>query len=202
MAVAPSLPPTSTNSSPTLDATLGPLADNGGPTQTIALLPGSPALDVVPAANCPDTDQRGFPRPGAGETNCDSGAFESNPPSISGITPSGAAANSAFSLTVSGAEFSTGSVIYLDDTALTTHFVSRTQLTDDVPALSTTTYAAHTAKVTVVDHDGADAVTSNPQLLFITPLGVLLLGSPSAATGLNPSATSVSTPGAPLIQAV
>lgn len=56
--------------------------NNGGPTPTVALLAGSPAVDAIPAANCTDldgvtpifNDQRGFPRPaGAG---CDIGAYE------------------------------------------------------------------------------------------------------------------------------
>jgi hypothetical protein len=56
------------------DALLGPLADNGGPTLTHALLSGSPALDAADPAACPATDQRGVARPqGAG---CDVGAFE------------------------------------------------------------------------------------------------------------------------------
>ena len=45
------------------DPLLGPLADNGGPTWTHALLPGSPALDTIPWPGAPTTDQRGFPRP-------------------------------------------------------------------------------------------------------------------------------------------
>lgn len=50
------------------------LHDNGGPTQTIALQSGSPAIDTAVTANCPATDQRGVTRPqGAG---CDIGAFE------------------------------------------------------------------------------------------------------------------------------
>ena len=50
------------------------LASNGGPTQTLALLDGSPAIDHIPAANCPATDQRGVTRlPGE---RCDIGAFE------------------------------------------------------------------------------------------------------------------------------
>jgi hypothetical protein len=56
---------------------LRPPADNGGPTDTIALLPGSLAIDVVPAAVCPATDQRGFTRPDFGEAFCDVGAYES-----------------------------------------------------------------------------------------------------------------------------
>ncbi|MGA2659094.1 MAG: choice-of-anchor tandem repeat GloVer-containing protein [Verrucomicrobiota bacterium] len=54
---------------------LGPLADNGGPTLTMALVPGSPAVDAADDASAPPTDQRGVPRLyGAA---CDVGAFES-----------------------------------------------------------------------------------------------------------------------------
>ncbi|HET9908996.1 MAG TPA: right-handed parallel beta-helix repeat-containing protein [Anaerolineales bacterium] len=61
---------------PTLtgDPMLGPLADNGGSTQTMALLPGSPALNAGNTTHCPAADQRGIARPqGSG---CDIGAFE------------------------------------------------------------------------------------------------------------------------------
>ena len=74
------------------ESLLGPLADNGGPTKTHALLPGSPAIDaggptktnaLLPgslavdsgdAVSCPATDQRGIPRPQG--ARCDIGAFE------------------------------------------------------------------------------------------------------------------------------
>jgi len=51
------------------------LQNNGGPTQTIALLSTSPAVNAIPTANCTQTtDQRGTLRPqGAG---CDAGAYE------------------------------------------------------------------------------------------------------------------------------
>lgn len=58
------------------DPLLGPLADNGGPTDTHALLLGSPAIDLAVLAGCPSVDQRGLPRPEIGGTQCDSGAFE------------------------------------------------------------------------------------------------------------------------------
>ena len=55
---------------------LGPLGANGGPTDTQALLTGSPASDHGDTAACPATDQRGVARPvGAA---CDSGAYEGN----------------------------------------------------------------------------------------------------------------------------
>ncbi len=56
---------------------LRPLASNGGPTMTMALAPGSPAINWVPprAGLCRgSTDQRGVPRPQA--QRCDIGAFE------------------------------------------------------------------------------------------------------------------------------
>jgi hypothetical protein len=53
---------------------LGPLADNGGPTYTRALLAGSPAIDAGTTSGCPDIDQRGVLRPQG--RSCDIGAFE------------------------------------------------------------------------------------------------------------------------------
>ncbi|HXQ23057.1 MAG TPA: choice-of-anchor Q domain-containing protein, partial [Candidatus Acidoferrales bacterium] len=65
------------------DPGLGPLRDNGGPTQTQALLPGSPAIDAGNPAGCTDadgsvltTDQRRAPRSRAGDSRCDIGAYE------------------------------------------------------------------------------------------------------------------------------
>ncbi len=52
--------PTSLNST---DPLLGPLVDNGGPTLTMALLPGSPAIGAADSASAPPTDQRRYPRP-------------------------------------------------------------------------------------------------------------------------------------------
>jgi predicted outer membrane repeat protein len=53
---------------------LGPLQDNGGPTPTMALLAGSPALQAGTTDGAPDTDQRGLPRVVNGLI--DIGAFE------------------------------------------------------------------------------------------------------------------------------
>ncbi len=58
------------------------LQNNGGPTQTIALVPGSPALDAIPEALCLSTDQRGAARPdpldlASANPACDVGAKES-----------------------------------------------------------------------------------------------------------------------------
>jgi hypothetical protein len=66
---------------------LGPLTNNGGPTQTHALIPGSPAVDAGDPAGCRNsqgavlaTDQRGFTRHVDGNhdavARCDIGAVE------------------------------------------------------------------------------------------------------------------------------
>jgi hypothetical protein len=63
---------------------LGSLHNNGGPTQTMVLLAGSPAIDAGNPGGCTDnlghvlkTDQRGQPRPDKEDTaGCDMGAYE------------------------------------------------------------------------------------------------------------------------------
>ena len=82
----------SDSDSATIDGFLGSLADNGGPTDTIALLPGSPAAPdpaqaVIPASftasglttsSCSQFDQRGIGR----GTPCDMGAYALTTPMI------------------------------------------------------------------------------------------------------------------------
>lgn len=55
------------------DPQLGPLASNGGATQTHAIAPSSPAKNAA-AGTCPATDQRGEPRPHG--SACDLGSYE------------------------------------------------------------------------------------------------------------------------------
>jgi len=66
------------------DPKLGQLGYYGGPTQTMPLLSGSPAIDAGNPNGCTDshghllkTDQRGKPRPDKEDSGgCDMGAFE------------------------------------------------------------------------------------------------------------------------------
>ena len=74
------------------DLNLDPmLVNNGGPTQTLKVLQGSKAIDVVSLQACSitltdisgknvpfNTDQRGQPRPDGPENACDIGAYESS----------------------------------------------------------------------------------------------------------------------------
>jgi hypothetical protein len=64
------------NGNPVINPDLGPLQNNGGPTETMALLDGSPAIGQADNSKAPATDQRGVTRlDEAGETT-DMGAFE------------------------------------------------------------------------------------------------------------------------------
>lgn len=90
---------------------LGPLADNGGPTQTMALLAGNPLDGATAACDALDSmgvptgvpigiDQRYFPRPFG--PACDSGAYEAGPAAVN-ITkvtvPTGQTAQYSFTST-------------------------------------------------------------------------------------------------------
>jgi hypothetical protein len=82
------------NGHPVINPLLGPLQNNGGPTQTMALLAGSPAIGHADNSKAPKTDQRGLPRiEELGETT-DIGAFE--------LTGTGSASTTIFSLTTLG----------------------------------------------------------------------------------------------------
>ncbi|MFZ0545582.1 MAG: choice-of-anchor Q domain-containing protein [Candidatus Promineifilaceae bacterium] len=65
---------TQPNDLPSTIPLFGTLGDNGGWTETQALLPGSPGIDGGDSATCPPGDQRGFPRPIG--SACDMGAYE------------------------------------------------------------------------------------------------------------------------------
>ncbi len=110
----------STNNSSLVGHNLGPLADNGGSTQTKALLntpSADPMLNVVPAGPlCPATDQRGEPR----VAPCDIGAYEAQPPSAPlapSATPGSATVGLTWAAPASGGDLPiTGYDIYCSTT--------------------------------------------------------------------------------------
>ena len=82
------------------DLGLAPLANNGGPTQTIALLPGSPALASGTDVTGVTTDQRGEPRPAFAP---DIGAFQTTIVSLVVESTSGSVDTKTATLTLAGA---------------------------------------------------------------------------------------------------
>jgi CSLREA domain-containing protein len=79
-----------------LNALLAALSNYGGPTLTLALLPGSPAINAGTNTGAPATDQRGIARPQ--QTTTDIGAFESRGFTLAIVSGSGQSAitNAAF----------------------------------------------------------------------------------------------------------
>lgn len=124
---------------------LGPLASNGGPTQTMALAASSPAVNAIPGSTpgCTgSTDQRGITRPqGSG---CDIGAYELVITSgIGPSTPTGLTATQVTSSSVSltwnastGGSGVTGYTVYRNGSTLAT--TTGTSYTDSTVAPSTT----------------------------------------------------------------
>jgi CSLREA domain-containing protein len=79
-----------------LDPKLGPLQNNGGPTLSVALLPGSPALDAGSGTIDAGTDQRGVVR----GTVIDIGAYQATPSKLLLLAPSPTTAGQAQPVTV------------------------------------------------------------------------------------------------------
>ena len=112
-----------------IDAKLGPLGPNGGPTFTHALWIGSPALD---AGACVDVtgsvlaiDQRGFPRPQG--PACDIGAFENQTPILTCPKPGLVECSSDIVATVNDPDGDALAVIWnVDGMDVQTNFPSAT----------------------------------------------------------------------------
>ncbi len=104
-----------------IDPKLGPLADNGGPTLTHALLAGSlaigggdPATPGSSGTACPTTDQRGEPRPEGAV--CDIGSFEGGGAGAIGATavsPARGGTAGTVQVSVKGSGFVSGAVVRL-----------------------------------------------------------------------------------------
>jgi predicted outer membrane repeat protein len=113
-----------------VDPRLGSLGNYGGPTPTVPLQPGSPAINA--GSSCPTTDQRGFGRVGA----CDSGAYEfGGGMVITQLSPPWYGRNEAapIALVVYGAGFTASSVVRWEGIDLATSYLSPQQLRAMVP---------------------------------------------------------------------
>jgi hypothetical protein len=136
------------------DPKLGALADNGGPTQTMALGVGSPAIDaannsVCAAAPVSGIDQRGVARPQG--PACDNGAFELVPTATTTTTITASAGEVAcgqkvtFTAHVTSASGTpTGSVTFKDGSTA----IGTSALSGGYASFSTTTLKTGTHSVT------------------------------------------------------
>ena len=165
------------NPDPTLigDLLLGPLADNGGPTQTMALGLGSLAIDKGDSAACPATDQRGVARPQG--DGCDIGAYEVVslfPGAFGKVSPSDGATGQSSSLTLSWAS-SSGADTYeycldtRDNGACDTTWVSTGDQTSATPTGLTAATTYHW-QVRAVNADGTTEADGETWWSFTTSL--------------------------------
>ena len=172
-------------------ALLGPLQDNGGPTWTQALLPGSPALDAgSPAAPgsgagaCEAADQRGIARPQG--LACDIGAYEAAGPSPTATVQFTSSHYSAphsagtvpITVTLSGPLLVTATVQYstTNGTALAgLDYVAADGTLTFTPGLTQTAFAVALLPVTPGGPDRDFSMT------LISPT-VAALGAPATAT--------------------
>lgn len=160
---------------PSANPDLESLADNGGPTQTMALAMGSPAIDAGAGARCPATDQRGFPRPDVPGTACDVGAYESGgPPTASITTPAG------------GAKFAAGQVVHASyhctagvNGVLKPGGAGCAGPVPDGAAIDTSTPGLHSFTVVATDTDGRTGSTTSDYRVTDRPLNT----KPPAITG-------------------
>lgn len=114
------------------DALLSPLANNGGPTLTMAIAATSPARDAADASFCPATDQRGSSRPQG--NGCDIGAFELfvQLSVVPGLIQAG---STETSLTVYGEGFSPQSKVLWNGQERPTEFIDSSSLRVRIPAI-------------------------------------------------------------------
>jgi len=164
---------------------VGPLANNGGPTQTHALLVGSPALDAVQGA-CTltgqansasiTTDQRGQSRPAG--ARCDAGAYE----------------RSLGTLGLGAATFSVGegdgnATITVTRTGGSEGSVGATVSTANGTALAPSDYTATTSTVSFADGEAASKTISvvivDDALKEPNETVALTLGSPTGGAAIG-----------------
>src|SRR5215472_13048594 len=175
------------------------LQNNGGPTETIGLQAGSPAVNAVLLATCPPTDQRGNPRPDPGDNSgtCDIGAVESTfmPP-----TPTASATASSSASPTSTATVATGTPTATPSatpTVTPTTNQTSTPTPTAMPTVTVTMTASATATVTATATETPTATTTATVTTTATasPSPTAMPTSTQTPTATNTAtATSTATP--------
>src|SRR6266699_5517216 len=154
---------------------------NGTPLTT-GFVSSTKLADVVPAANVATagTAQVTAKNPTGSPSNAVTFTINNPVPTITSLNPSSSPGCGQFTLTVNGTNFVTTSSVRWNGTALTTTFVSSTQLTATVTAALVA--SPGTASVTVVNPPPGGG-TSNAQTFTINVSPAPVITSPLTATG-------------------
>jgi Ca2+-binding RTX toxin-like protein len=171
-----------------LDAVFGPLADNGGPTFTHALLTGSPAIDAANNSGGEPVDQRGGRRPT--DDTADVGAFEiqDNRITIGDVTQvEGAGGTTNFVFTVL-LEASTAEPITVDFTTIQD---TARNGEDFLPISGTVTFAPGDLAQTITVAVNGDTTPESSEQFFVqlsNPINGLLVDNLAIGTIQNDDA--------------
>ncbi len=181
-----------------VDPRLAPIAANGGPTPTEALLHGSAAIGAADDPSCPATDQRGVARPQG--THCDVGAFEAQTLGAPSALTEAASGASASEITLHAS-------INLAGEAGGFHFIygtSAAALSDETPEVGAGVLASATAESetvgglsagttyyfrAVADNASGSATAAGNALSFTTSPGPPVLSNVTIAAVTDTSAT-------------
>ncbi|MBP7475841.1 MAG: Ig-like domain repeat protein, partial [Pyrinomonadaceae bacterium] len=168
------------------DPMLGPLANNGGPTQTHALMPTSPAYDKGNAFGL-TLDQRGagFPRtinnpsipPATGGDNTDIGAFEiqNTPPTIAAVATTrqaGSPVSNSTIANVTDAESGNGGVVVTVTTANPSNGITISNIVNTAGVITADVVAAcgaTTATFTLTATDGGSLTATATLTVTVNP---------------------------------
>lgn len=160
------------------DPKLGPLQNNGGPTDTQLPPLGSLAVNAGVDGSCPATDQRGVPRPQG--PHCDIGSVErttptTTTPNVSNVTPTGASLSASVNPVFIG-----GTYVYNFGTSTAYgHSTSPAQLQSGVGSQPASAALGGLAPST----------TYHVQLVVTTPDGTATSSDVSFTTAAPPAAT-------------
>ncbi len=194
-----------TSTSP-LNPLLGPLANNGGPTETMLPLTDSPVIDVGKAPSGVTADQRGdprtvklgFPEPAGGD-GTDIGAVElqaseAGAPTVSAVAPNTGTAGT--SVTITGTNLYTATQVLFGSTPATAITpVSPTEITATVPA------GTGTVDVRVVTPAGESAASSADHFSYPLPLLTVANTVSTVQATLDNQKLTLTTPAARVCQA-
>lgn len=175
---------------------LGPLATNGGSTQTMALPVGSPAVDAIPASTsgCTGTiDQRGITRPqGPG---CDIGAYElvqsgSGTPTVpAGLKVTGTTASSVSLSWNASSGNPTGYTVYRNGKSVGTTGGPNATTYTDLTASPSTTYSYTVDAFSGTNHS---AQSSAVQATTPAPGATTAVQGGSVSTASQVTSTTIS----------
>jgi hypothetical protein len=167
---------------------LGPLAFNGGSTQTMLPLFGSAAIGAgIYQSGEPATDQRGLTRPTSGAIDAGAVQVSGNGATITSVSPSAGSVAGGTSVTITGSGFTGATAVYFGTTSVTPIVNSDTSITATAPAGT-----AGTVDTSVITLSGTSTINAADKYTYVA---VPVVTGISPSTGPFAGGTSVTITG-------